>query len=202
MTLILWISTDSEVVLHFRQINISFFLFYILFTAHTVTYTDNEEKYNFKQYDMYYSFEFDIQLPDLKQDTLQILFDYENLEKITGNSRFTTHLISANDVSQTILYNYNFLIYKAGYIYFREQKTNEGVITFKLISSEQNLRFIPFPVQSNGYYKIIHKEEKIYVRYFQENILNKKIPYMYSNYLKKEIKEFYVTFNSFINTLK
>lgn len=144
--------------------------------------------------DKFYSFEFEVDISYDKEYLLKYIFNYSTLKEISDNKRIKCTLIYEDNNLQSISYRFHYLICKSEYNYDRELCLNEGLIKFYLTSSYQNLKFIPYPEFSDGYYKIFKRDNKTILGYYQETILNQKISNIHLFYLKREILEFYKSF--------
>jgi hypothetical protein len=160
---------------------------------------NNEFDYEFIQDGNCYSFRGSFIVQAERDCLIDVIYNFEHISKYTAGAE-SIELVRQEENRYEVTYTYRkFLILENKSTWRRTLKRDEQKVIFEMISTKNNVSFMPQLLSSSGYYQIKPENEGYQVEYFQECKLKPGLlKSTYINQAKKEAIKFLQEFKEYI----
>jgi hypothetical protein len=143
-----------------------------------------------KSYEVHYEFETEM----ASADVLAVIHEFEHLRQYMDRLSLKMTLVSASDIctdapgsiSNTIRYDYTYLIFTKKLTLKRVMNPDSGFVTFNMIHAEENSKLIPSVKATWGRYDVHPSQRGCRVTYIQKTEMDRSLNRFYGEIIRLE----------------
>lgn len=173
-----------------------------LLILYVLNVTDCEIKNFLSIEDTVYTIEYSFETECSVYKLLEIFYDYNHMKEFGDGSSTTIAKIDDGGNWYHVEYRYKSLFYRNRAVYRKELDFTNNRVLFELIEYEHNIGIIPRVLSSSGYYCILEGDNCNLVTYYQENILERPMQWLYLKIVEDKTKRFLRSIRDYVRNFE